>query len=123
MVALSSVVAEFRGIKSGLIEIIWLRRLMRKIGLAAEKSQLFCDNKVAISVSENPVQHDRTKHVEVDRHFIKENLENGAVQLPFVRSEDQLAGILTKAVNSRSFTSILRKLSIGDPTTQLEGEC
>ena len=123
VVALSSVEAEFRWIKSGLIEIIWLRRLMREIGLAPENSQLFCDNKAAINISKNPVQHDRTKHVEVDRHFIKENIENGVVELPFVRSEDQLADILTKAVNSRSFTSVLCKLSYGDPTTQLEGKC
>ena len=86
-------------------------------------SQLFCDNKAAISIYENPVQHDRTKHVEVDRHFVKENIESGAVELPFVRSEDRLADILTKAVNSKSFTSVLSKLSFGDPTTQLEGEC
>ena len=123
VVALSSAEAEFRGIRSGLMEILWLRRLMREIGLSPETSQLFCDNKAAISISENPVQHDRTKHVEVDRHFIKENIESGAVELPFVRSEDQLADILTKAVNSRSFTSVLNKLSFGDPTTQLEGEC
>ncbi|XP_057811878.1 uncharacterized protein LOC131026125 [Salvia miltiorrhiza] len=58
--------------------------------------KMFCDNKAAISISENPVQHDRTKHVEVDRHFIKEKIEGGIVTLPFVRFEDQLADILTR---------------------------
>ena len=61
--------------------------------------------------------------MEVDRHFIKEKIETGIVELPFVRSEDQLADILTKAVSSRSFGGVLDKLSIGDPTTQFEGEC
>ena len=76
VVALSSAEAEFRGIKSGLMEIIWLRRLLTEIGFPpTRKSQLLCDNKAAISIPENPVQHDRTKHVEVDRHFIKEKLE------------------------------------------------
>ena len=123
VVALSSAEAEFRGIKSGLTEILWLRRLMKEINFSPSKCQLYCDNKAAISISQNPVQHDRTKHVEVDRHFIKENIENGIVELPFVRSEDQLADILTKAVDSRSFEGVLSKLSIGDPTTQFEGEC
>ncbi|KAJ0621554.1 putative RNA-directed DNA polymerase [Helianthus annuus] len=82
-----------------------------------------CDNKAAIQISENPVQHDRTKHVEVDRHFIKQKLEARIIELSFVRSKDQLAYILTKAVNGRLFNSCLHKLSISNPTTQLEGEC
>ena len=124
VVALSSAEAEFRGIKSGITEVLWLRRLLTKIGFPpSQKSQLFYDNKAAISISENPVQHDRTKHVEVDRHFIKEKLEAGVVDLPFVRSEDQLADILTKAVNPKMFKEVLSKLSIGDAVAQLEGEC
>ena len=80
VVALSSAEAEFCGIKSGLTEIMWLRRLMKELSLApSRKCRLYCDNKAAISISENPVQHDRTKHVEVDRHFIKENIERGIV--------------------------------------------
>ena len=81
------------------------------------------DNEAAIQISENPVQHDRTKHVEVDRHFIKEKLEDGVIKLPFVRSEDQLADILTKAVGTTIFNKCLSKLNFGDPTIQLEGEC
>ena len=116
--ALSSAEAEFRGIKSGLTEILWLKKLMTELSLKSQKScKLFCDNKAAISIFENPVQHDRTKHVEVDRHFIKDNIEAKIVELPFVRSEDQLADILTKAVDSRSFREVLSKLRMGDPIT------
>ena len=62
---------------------------MTELGLMSQHScKLFCDNKAAISIFENSVQHDRTKHVEVDRHFIKENIEAKIVDLPFVRSED-----------------------------------
>ena len=124
MVALSSAEAEFREIAQGLAEVLWLRKLLSKIGfLPTDACELVCDNKAAISISENPVQHDRTKHVEVDRHFIKEKLEEGMVCLPFVRSEEQLADILTKEVPTKVFMETLGKLNIEDLTTQLEGEC
>ncbi|KAJ0503054.1 putative RNA-directed DNA polymerase [Helianthus annuus] len=124
VVALSSAEAEFRGIARGVTEVLWIRRLLTEIGFPqTEASRIMCDNKAAIQISENPVQHDRTKHVEVDRHIIKEKLEAKIIELPFVRSEDQLADILTKAVNGKVFNSCLDKLSIGNPTTQLEGEC
>ena len=118
VVALSSAEAEFRGIRNGLTEILWLRLLMEEIGFLSQKTcQMFCDNKAAISIAENPVQHDRTKHVEVDRHFIKEKIEEGSIEFPYVRSEDQLADILTKAVGVKNFTKVLDKLSIGNPVT------
>ncbi|KAL9994189.1 putative RNA-directed DNA polymerase [Helianthus debilis subsp. tardiflorus] len=124
VVALSSAEAEFRGIARGLAEVLWIHKLLNEIGFTQNKtSTIVCDNKAAIQISENPVQHDRTKHVEVDRHFIKEKLESGVIKLSFVRSGDQLADILTKAVNGKIFHHCLSKLSIENPTTQLEGEC
>ncbi|GKE75717.1 putative RNA-directed DNA polymerase [Tanacetum coccineum] len=95
VVSLSSAEAEFRGIAKGLAEALWIRKLVSEIGFPPRGStQIMCDNKAAIQISENPVQHDRTKHVEVDRHFIKEKLEAGIIELPFVKSSDQLADIL-----------------------------
>lgn len=76
--------------------------------------RLFCDNKATIALAHNSVQHDRTKHVEVDRHFIKEKLEAKIIQIPFVKTEDQLADILTKAVSSRIFHNSLDKLGVDD---------
>ncbi|CAL5415338.1 unnamed protein product [Camellia sinensis] len=81
VVALSSAEAEFRAMNKGLCELLWLRKLLTEFGFPpASAMELFCDNKAAISIAHNPVQHDRTKHVEVDRHFIKEKLETGIVQ-------------------------------------------
>lgn len=81
------------------------------------------DNNAVIQISENPVHHDRTKHIEVDRHFIKEKLEAKVITLPFVRSEDQLADILTKVVNEKNVNECLGKLNFGNLIIQLEGEC
>ena len=118
VVAMSSAKAEFRGVAKGIAEVLWLRKLLTELGFTPMRScELYCDNQAAINISENPVQHDRTKHVEIDRHFIKEKLENKVVRLPFIRSKDQLADILTKAVSSEVFNSTLCKLGIGDPTT------
>nr|GEW34564.1 putative copia-type protein [Tanacetum cinerariifolium] len=100
VVSLSSAEAEFRGI-----------------------TQIMCDNKAAIQISKNPVRHDRMKHVEVDRYFIKEKLEAGIIELQFVKSSDQLADILTKAVGTDIFHKCLSKLNFGNPTIQLEGGC
>ena len=89
MVALSSAVSEFRGIARGLSEVLWIRKLLEDIGFfQKEPSKVMCDNTAAIQISENPVQHDRTKHMEVDRHFIKEKLEERIIELPYVSSKD-----------------------------------
>ncbi|GJU66384.1 hypothetical protein Tco_1252643 [Tanacetum coccineum] len=99
VISLSSAEAEFRGIAKGLAEALWIRKLGSEIGFPLKESiRIMSDNKAAIQILENPVQHDKTKHVEIDRHFIKEKLEAGIIKLPFVKSEDQLADILTKAV-------------------------
>lgn len=118
VVPLSSAEAEFRGIAKGITEIIWLQKLLKELQLPQKKTcKLFCDNKATINISENPVQHDRTKHVEIRRHLIKEKLEKKIISPPFVRSKDQLADMLTKVVTSETFEQTLCKFGIGDPKT------
>ena len=90
VVSLSSAEAKFQGIAKGIIEVIWLKKLRSELHFPQKKAcKLFSDNKAAISISENLVQHDLTKHVEIDRHFIKEKLENKIIILPFVRSNSR----------------------------------
>ena len=86
----------------GFCEALWLKLFLHDLGyLSRQPIRLFCDNKVACDITCNLVQHDRTKHVEVDRFFIKEKLDDKIVELPKIRSEDQLVDILTKAVSSK----------------------
>ncbi|KAI5355558.1 hypothetical protein L3X38_008453 [Prunus dulcis] len=107
VVSRSSAEAEYRGMAQGICEILWLRKLLCGLGFKPKDTmKLFSDNKSARDIADNPVQHDRTKYVEVDRHSIKEKLEKKIVSIPFVESEGQLADVLTHAVCSRKFDSI-----------------
>ena len=76
--------------------------------------RLYCDNKIAINITHNPVQYDRTKHVEIDSHFIKKKLRESLICTPFVKTRDQLADILTKGIVSRLFYHILSKMGMRD---------
>ena len=76
--------------------------------------KLYCDNKSAINIAHNPIQHDRIKHIEIDMHFIKEKLEEGLVCMSYVPSERQLADVLTKGLNSSSFHDLVFKLGMED---------
>ena len=97
----------------GLRELLWLIRLLTEIGFPLScEMNLLCDNKSTIDIAHNPVQYDRTKHVEVDQHFIKQNLEAKIIRFSFVKSEDQLADILTKVVCNKVFHNSLDKLGI-----------
>jgi len=83
----------------GVCELLWLKILLDDLKIEVTgPMRLYCDNKSAISIAHNSVQHDKTKHVEVDRHFIKEKLDSGLICSLFIPYCDQLADILTKGV-------------------------
>lgn len=115
MVARSSAESEFRGMVHGVCELLWIKRIMRDLGFEVRDSMnLHCDNQAAVKIANNPVLHDRTKHVEVDRHFIRDHLEKKTIKLPHVASKDQVADMLTKAVCTNTFYSSLDKLRMID---------
>ena len=75
---------------------------------------MYCDNQAAVSIARNPVLHDRTKHVEVDRHFIKEKIEKEVICLSYVPSCEQRVDILTKGLHKGPFLEMLSKLALED---------
>ena len=99
-----------------LYEALWLRLLLQDLGyLSRQPIWLFCDNKAACDIAHNLVQQDRTKHVEVDKFFIKEKFDDKIMELPKIWSKEQLADILTKVVvSSRVFSKFLDKLGMCD---------
>ena len=76
--------------------------------------KIYCYNKVVISIAHNPVLHNRTKHIEVDKHFIKENIESERICVPYVLSAQQGADILTKGLHKGQFKLLVNKLAIED---------
>ena len=99
----------------GVCELLWIKRIIQDLRLSHPKPILLhYDNKAAISIANNPIQHDRTKHVEFDRHFIKDHLNQGTIDFSFVSSQTQLADVLTKAVSGKIFHSSLDKLGMID---------
>ncbi|RVW45368.1 Retrovirus-related Pol polyprotein from transposon RE2 [Vitis vinifera] len=107
-------VVDDRRSTSGYFTFVGGNLMTWKSYLSRQPIRLFCDNKAACDIAHNPVQHDHTKHVEVDRFFIKEKLDDKIVELPKIRSENQLADILTKAVSSQVFSKFLDKLGMCD---------
>jgi ATP sulfurylase len=75
---------------------------------------LYCDNKAAIDIVNNLVHHDRTKHIEIDRHFIKEKLDEGIICLPYVKSASQVADVLTKGLPEKTFSAFCSKMGLYD---------
>ena len=66
-------------------ELLWVERILKELKMPINPpTKLYCVNKATISIANNPVQHDRTKQVEIDRHFIKEKIDCGAIGMPFV---------------------------------------
>ncbi|CAL9020148.1 unnamed protein product, partial [Prunus brigantina] len=104
VVSRSSTESEYRGIAQWVCEILCMRWLLAEIGFRLDvATKLHCDGQSAFEIANNLVQHDRTKHVEVDRHFIKEKLEHKFISIPFVPSLEQIADMLTHAVSKRRF--------------------
>ncbi|GJQ91511.1 putative ribonuclease H-like domain-containing protein [Tanacetum coccineum] len=93
-------------------QILWMRSQLTDYGLMFNKIPLYCDNKSAIALCCNNVQHSRSKHIDIRHHFIKEQVENGVVELYFVRTEYQLADIFTKPLARERLDFLINKLGM-----------
>ncbi|GJX71401.1 retrovirus-related pol polyprotein from transposon TNT 1-94 [Tanacetum coccineum] len=86
--------------------VLWMRTQLKDYDFDYNKIPLYCDSQSAIAISCNPVQHSRTKHINVCYHFIKEQVENGIAELYFVRTEYQLADMFTKALSKKGLSTL-----------------
>ena len=96
-------------------ELIWLKALLQDLGVKCKNPiTLHCDNQAAMHIAANPVFHERTKHIEVDCHFIRNQVQNKILTTSFVRSSDQLADVFTKVLPTAQFHRLLFKLGSKD---------
>jgi hypothetical protein len=98
-IALSTMEAEYMATSQCTKEAIWLRKLMADVGLVQNgATNIMCDNQGCIALAKNPTHHSRTKHIDIQHHFIREKLESGEIGLKYCPTQDMVADVLTKAL-------------------------
>ncbi|GJV70235.1 retrovirus-related pol polyprotein from transposon TNT 1-94 [Tanacetum coccineum] len=110
--SMSSTEAEYLSLSTCCTQVLWLRTQLTDYGFLFDKIPMYYDSKAAIAISCNPVQHSRTKYIDVRYHFIKEKVEKGIVELFFVETEYRLADLFTKALPEDRFKYLVRRLGM-----------
>ena len=118
IVTLSTTEAEFVAAATSTCQLIWMKRILKRIGYAGSSSPvIFCDNSSAIKLSKNPVMHGKSKHIDVRFHFLRDLVNEGEVQLKFCGTRDQVADIFTKPLKLEAFEDFRSKLGVCDVST------
>ena len=113
-VSLSSTEAEYVAAGSCCAQLLWMRQTLKDYGVTCDKVPLLCDNQSAIKISLNPVQHSKTKHIDIRHHFIREHIKLGDIEVHFIHTEEQLADIFTKPLDEARFWELRHELNIID---------
>ncbi|GJR97960.1 hypothetical protein Tco_0270134 [Tanacetum coccineum] len=111
--------AEYVSLSACYAQVIWMRTQLLDYGYKYNRIPMYCDSKSAIAISCNPVQHSKTKHIDIRYHFIKEHVEKGIVELYFVGTEYQLADLFTKYLPKEHFEYFVGV--VGSPSSSLAG--
>ena len=110
--SLSSTEAEYVALSACCAQVIWMRTQLKDYGYVFERIPMYCDNRSAIAISCNSVQHSKSKHIDLRYHFIKDHVEQGTVELYFVGTEYQLADLLTKALPPARFNELVHRIGM-----------
>ncbi|KAJ0985480.1 hypothetical protein J5N97_003836 [Dioscorea zingiberensis] len=115
-VSRSSTESEYKSLANATAELVWVQSLLKELGVFQSRPpSLWCDNLGATYMSANPVFHARTKHIEIDFHFVRERVAHKMLEVRFISSQDQIADILTKPLASRRFSALKHNLNLVQP--------
>lgn len=110
VIARSSAETELRSVAHDVCEALWLRMLLEELKINTRMPlKLLCDNTAALNICHNLVHHDCTKHVEVDRRFIKEKIDEGTISITYVSASEQTVEVLTKGLFRPTFEKMVDK--------------
>ncbi|GJR64139.1 hypothetical protein Tco_0010204 [Tanacetum coccineum] len=112
IIAMSSAEAEYVAAAGCCAQVLWIKSQLADYDILYDKVPIFCDNTSAIVISNNPVLHSRTKHIDIRYHFIRDHILKGDIELHFVPTELQLADIFTKPLAEPSFTRLVAELGM-----------
>ena len=113
-VALSTAEAEYIAAGACCAQILYMKQSLLDYGVVLDRIPLLCDNESAVKIANNPVQHSRTKHIDIRHHFLRDHVARNDILLCGVRSEDQLADIFTKPLDESTFCRLRSELNVLD---------
>ena len=123
-IALSTVKEEYIAASDSCKEEVWIRKLLSDLfGGKLDSMINHCAHQSCINLSKNPVFHDRSKHIEMKYHFIRDLVQRGALKLQYIRTNEQIANILTKPLTASKFVYFRDKLGMAENTFLVEREC
>ena len=121
-VSRSSAEAEYKAVANVVAETCWLRQLLQELHLGVAKATVvYCDNVSAVYLSANPVHHRRTKHIELDIHFVREQVALGHIRVLHVPTAQQFADVMTKGLPTTTFEEFRSSLCVTDAVSTAGG--
>ena len=111
-ISLFTAKAEYIVAGSYCTQILWVQKLLHDYGICQEHLTIYCENTSAINIYKNPIQHFRTKHIEIRHHFIRELIEDGTLTLEFIHTNDQEADLFTKPLDSKRFEFLHQNIGL-----------
>ena len=124
LVALSTIEVEYISASDASREAIWLRKLLSDLfDSSLEPVVIHCDNQSCVKLSENPVFHDRSKHIEIRYHYVRNMVQRRAISLRYIPTDEQTADVLTKPLSKTKFEYFRDKLGLVENASLAEREC
>jgi hypothetical protein len=113
-VALSTAEAEYVAARQCCAQLLWMRQTLWDFGYNLSKVPLLCDNESAIYMADNPIEHSRTKHIDIRYHFLRDHQQKGDIEVFHISTENQLAYIFTKPLDEKTFCRLRSELNVLD---------